>query len=111
MNETKNNKLSLNIKVMKILREKIFFDYKGYASKFGKDAAAGMKRARNTAARMIRSDRRSAQSSLAFAKGVTSNPDLISKTKGEGKKAVAGTLSNMKSWLSDIQSNHAKGVL
>lgn len=42
---------------MKILREKVFFDYKGYAEKFGKSAAKAMKQERNALAGSVRSFR------------------------------------------------------
>ena len=42
---------------MKILRERIFFDYKGYANKYGERAAQEMKDARDGIAREIMSHR------------------------------------------------------
>lgn len=43
---------------MKILREKVFFDYKGYAEKFGKSAAKAMKQERNALASGVKAIRR-----------------------------------------------------
>ena len=43
---------------MKILREKVFFDYKGYAEKFGKSAAKAMKQERNFLAGSVKDLRR-----------------------------------------------------
>ena len=46
---------------MKIFREKIFFDYKGYAKKYGEEAAERVKNYRSMAARKIADVRKSAQ--------------------------------------------------
>lgn len=43
--------------IMKILREKLFFDYKGYAEKYGEEAANRMRGSRGELANKIKSKR------------------------------------------------------
>lgn len=52
---------------MKILRTKLFFNYKGYAEKYGEEAAERVKNYRSIAARKIADVRRSAQQDKGYA--------------------------------------------
>lgn len=52
---------------MKILRQKLFFNYKGYAKKYGEEAAERVKNYRSMAARKIADIRRDAQKDKGYA--------------------------------------------
>lgn len=61
---------------MKILREKVFFDYKGYAEKFGKAAAKAMKQERNFLAGNLRDLRRDSAGMNRIANSLGNNTKL-----------------------------------
>lgn len=81
--------------IMKILREKLFFDYKGYAKKYGEEAAERVKNYRSMAARKIADVRRSAQEDKGYARsfeGLSRNSvgDVIDYYAERSKKKLKG---------------------
>lgn len=78
---------------MKILRKKLFFDYKGYAEKYGNKAAQEMREARNRVAHEVNSYRNINVDSAKVAKDVMK---MLSPTDTAAYKAAEDILKSSK---------------
>lgn len=89
---------------MKILREKVFFDYKGYAEKFGKEAARAMKQERNFLAGNVRDLRRDSagMNRIATSLGNTKLGQTYKANAAEARKKAESLLTAGKNKLKKL---------